>query len=89
MRGEVVSKLRKLLEKIRNNPKFVRFDELDKILLRYGFAKRQPSSGSSHYIYKLGTIRLTIPFKQPYIKAPYVEQALNALEGVIDDEKNA
>jgi hypothetical protein len=62
---------------------------LDKILLHYGFIKRQPSGGSSHYIYKLGAVRLTIPFKQPYIKEAYVEQALNVLEGVIDDEKNA
>lgn len=84
-----MSKLKKLLEKIRNNPRQVRFDEMDKILLHYGFTKRQPRSGSSHYTYKLGSVRLTIPFEQPHIKLSYVELALEALEGVIEnDEQN-
>lgn len=35
-----MSKLKKLFEKIKNNPKQVRFEELDKILMHYGFTKR-------------------------------------------------
>lgn len=82
-----MSKLKKLLEKINNNPRQVRFEELDKILLHYGFSKRQPRSGSSHYTYKLGKFRLTVPFKQPHIGAAYVELALEALKGVINDDE--
>ncbi|MFZ3132498.1 MAG: toxin HicA [Desulfosporosinus sp.] len=84
-----LSKLKKLLEKIKNNPRQVRFEELDKILLHYGFSKRQPSGGSSHYTYKLGESRLTVPFKKPHIGEAYVELALDALKGVIDDEQDA
>ncbi len=82
-----MSRLKKLVEKIRNNPKNVRFNELDKILLHYGFEKRQPRGGSSHFTYKLGTTRLTVPFKQPYIGVVYVELALEALEGVIENDE--
>ena len=85
-----MSKLKKLLVKIKNNPRQVRFEELDKILLHYGFSKRQPGGGSSHYTYRLGKFRLTVPFKQPHIGAAYVELALEVLKGVInDDEENA
>ena len=84
-----LSKLKKLLKRIKNNPRQVRFEELDKILLHYGFSKRQPSGGSSHYTYKLGESRLTVPFKKPYIGEASVELALNALKGVIDDQQDA
>jgi len=86
---EQLSRLKKLLEKIKNNPKQVRFEELDKILLHYGFAKRQPSCGSSHYTYKLKGFRLTVPFKKPHIGEAYVALAIDALKGVIDDEQDA
>lgn len=49
-----MSQLEKLLLRIKNNPKTVRFDELDKILKRLDFEVRQPKGGSSHYIYTKG-----------------------------------
>ena len=42
-----MSQLEKLLLRIKNNPKTVRFDELDKILKRLDFEVRQPKGGSS------------------------------------------
>jgi len=39
-----MGKLKKLLQKIKNNPKQVRFDELDKILTRAGFERRQQAA---------------------------------------------
>lgn len=74
-----MSQLLKLLERIKNNPKTVRFDELDKLLLRANFIKTQPRGGSSHYTYKKDGRRITIPFKQPYIKSEYVEQVIDAI----------
>jgi hypothetical protein len=76
----------KRLAKIRSNPKNVRFDDLDRVLHDYGFERRQPSSGSSHYFYFLGDKRLTIPMKRPFVKAIYVKQVLSILEE-IDDEQ--
>ena len=76
-----MSQLEKLLEKIKNNPKTVSFEDLDKILRRNGYEKRQPNSGSSHYIYrKKGKVPLTIPKKSPHVKEEYVRQVISALE---------
>ena len=82
-----MSKLEKLLQKIKNNPKQVRFEELDRILINEGFNKRQPGGGSSHYIYSKGRIRLTIPLRKPYILEAYVKLAIKALEGGIENEQ--
>ncbi|ACV64569.1 YcfA family protein [Desulfofarcimen acetoxidans DSM 771] len=81
-----MGKLEKLLKKIKNNPKAMRFEELDKILIRTGFNRRQPRKGSSHYIYSKGSKRLTVPFDEPHIKTIYVELAINLLKGEINND---
>lgn len=74
-----MSQLQKLLERIRNNPKTVRFEVLDRILTKNGFKKRQPRSGSSHYTYTKENRILTVPYKRPYVNEKYVELALEAI----------
>jgi len=60
-----MSQWEKLLARIHNNPKTVTFGELDAILQRAGYMRRQPRSGSSHYVYtKAGRI-LTVPKHSP------------------------
>ena len=81
-----MSKLEKLLKKIKNNPRAVRFEELDKILMRAGFSRRQSRKGSNHYIYSKGSKRLSVPFDEPHIKACYVELAIDLLKGEIDND---
>ncbi|MDF9406999.1 toxin HicA [Pelotomaculum isophthalicicum JI] len=81
-----MSKLEKLLQKIKNNPRQVRFEELDKILIRSDFKKRQPRKGSSHYTYTKGTTLVTVPYDQPHIDIAYVKLAIKALEGDMKDE---
>ena len=76
-----MGQLEKLLERIRNNPKTVRFEELDKILRRSGFERRQPGSGSSHYVYVKEQKKLAVPNHRPYIKVIYVERAIELLKG--------
>jgi len=76
-----MSKFDKLLQKIRNSPKQVRFEELDKILIRESFTRRQPRKGSSHYTYTKGSVRVTVPYNQPHIGEAYVKLAIKALEG--------
>lgn len=75
-----MAKFDKLLLKIRNNPQSVTFADLDKLLNAYGFARRQPRSGSSHYVYSFGRHRITVPFKRPFVKAVYVRQVLAILD---------
>ena len=75
-----MSQWEKLLERIRNNPKTVTFEELDKILVRSGYEKRQSGGGSSHYTFrKKGKLPLTIPKKSPYVKEEYVKLVIEAL----------
>ena len=75
-----MSQLEKLLLRIKNNPKTVRFDELDKILKRLDFEARQPKGSSSHYIYTKSNFILCIPKHNPYIKQVYVEKVIEFLE---------
>lgn len=76
-----MTKFDKLYAKIVRNPKNVNFDELDKLLRRYGFECRQPSKGSSHYNYYHPDLPelITIPYDRP-IKAVYVKEAIKALK---------
>ena len=75
-----MSKLEKLLERIKNNPKTVRFEELDKILTNAGYERAQPRGGSSHYTYrKVGRDAITIPYRRPYVAEVYVSKVLRAL----------
>ena len=88
-----MSKLEKLLEKIKNNPKAVRFEELDRILIAGGFVRRQPKGGSSHYVYQRDEKTICVPFRQPHILRIYVELAIELIgdcfgepEGESDEE---
>lgn len=71
-----MGKLQKLYEKVKNNPKAVRFEELQKLLCRAGCKERQPRSGSSHYTYTLNGNIITVPYDRPFIKRIYVEKAI-------------
>lgn len=81
-----MSKSEKFLEKIRNNPKAVPFDDLDKMLRSRGFVRRQPRSGSSHYYYTYGVLTLSVPHKRPYVGEIYVKQALALIEQTAEGE---
>lgn len=80
-----VSKREKRLQKIRNNPKHVSFKDLDLVLRDFGFTVSQRSRGSSHYVYMLNEIVLTVPKKQPFLKVVYVKKALLIIEGLNDE----
>ncbi len=75
-----MSKFDKLLNRIRHNPQSVTFEDLDKLLIAYGFVRRQPQSGSAHFTYSLRTHRITVPYRRPVLKAVYVKQVLLILD---------
>jgi hypothetical protein len=87
-----MTKLEKLLDRLRRNPGSGRFSELDRLLVDAGFTVRQPGGGSSHYIYSLGAQRLTIPRHRGLMPAHYVREAIAALgqvrELTDDDEQD-
>ena len=76
-----MSRMEKLLEKIRNNPKDVSYEDMDKLLRWAGFTRRTQRSGTSHFFYsKPGCpYPLTIPKKNP-LKEVYVKQAIQFID---------
>lgn len=69
----------KLWLRVKNNPKTVSFEEANKLLTKAGFTCRQPSGGSSHYIYKKDDRMVSVPKKQPYIHEEYIKQMIEVI----------
>lgn len=75
-----MSKWDKLILRICNISKDLRFDELRKVLESYGYVMSSPRSGSSHYTFrKQGCQPITIPKHEP-IKKTYVEMVKRIVE---------
>lgn len=73
----------KLLNKILSLDKNLRFDELRKVLEKYGYTMYAPRSGSSHYTFrKPGCSPITIPKHEP-IKKVYVELVRDVVESEV------
>lgn len=75
-----MSKWQKLLSRISNMSKDMRFSEIKKILESYGYVANNPSSGSSHWTFrKRGKPPITIPKDEP-IKLTYVKMVKDIIE---------
>lgn len=73
-----MSKYDKLLEKMKNNPTNISFEDLKKILEKEGY--QGINSGGSHWVFrKEGEESITIPYKRP-VKIIYVKKVLEILE---------
>lgn len=93
-----MSKTEKLYDKLckKPTPADIKFDEVDKLMISFGFERRQPSKGGSHYIYTHPKIDEcpSIPKKNP-VKRAYIKNAVKAIErlmeidreGVDDDQR--
>ena len=80
-----MTKLDKLINKILTVPKDMRFDEVKKVLINYGYKMEQPKGGSSHYIFrKAGCETITIP-KHDSVKWVYVKMVKEVVEGTSDE----
>jgi hypothetical protein len=77
----------KLLEKIRNNPRQVRFEDLDLLLKQYGFVCRQPRGGSSHYVYSCGPVVITIARHKPHVHSKAVRQVLEFVDQLLNERE--
>lgn len=84
-----MSKWDKLLMRISNLSKDIRFDELRKVMESYGYKMNVPRSGSSHYTFrKPGCQPITIPRHEP-IKKVYVEMVKEIVESEAMNNENA
>ncbi len=75
-----MTKREKRVKKLVSNPKNIRFEVLNGILLEHGFVCRQPKSGSSHYVYYKNNKQITVPYKRPFIKEVYVKRVTELIE---------
>jgi len=70
----------KLIKDILNNPKNVKFEDVDKLLKIFGYEVKQPRKGSSHFVYrKKGANPITVPYKRPFVKEIYIKQIIRIL----------
>lgn len=67
---------RKLLARVERNPRHVEFGELDQLLKRAGFERRQPRGGSSHYVYTKVDKSIVVPYRRPHVREHYVKDAI-------------
>ena len=80
-----MSQFEKLLQRIHDLSKVLRFDEVRKVLEAYGYTMTAPRSGSSHYTFrKPGCNPITIPKHEP-IKKVYVLLVKEAIESEVSD----
>ena len=80
-----MSQFEKLLQRIHDLSKELRFDEVRKVLEAYGYTMTAPRSGSSHYTFrKPGCNPITIPKHEP-IKKIYVLLVKEAIESEVSD----
>ena len=83
-----MSKWDKLIVRICNLSKDLRFDELKKVLESYGYVMNTPRSGSSHYTFrKQGCQPIAIPKHEP-IKKIYVEMVRQIVESEAEKDED-
>ena len=84
-----MSKWDKLIMRICNLSKDLRFNELRKVLESYGYEMNAPRGGSSHYTFrKQGCMPVTIPKHEP-IKKVYVEMVRQIVESEAKNHEDA
>lgn len=81
-----MSKWEKLLRKLGTISNDLTFEELRKILYSYGYVESQPRSGSSHYTFRKGKQKITIPRHKP-IGRIYIEMVRKLIKEEENNEK--
>ncbi len=84
-----MSQIDKLILRIKNIDKNLRFEELEKVLNHYGYYMKETSGGSSHATFrKPNKTPITIPRHNPINKA-YVILVKMVVESEDENEENA
>ena len=82
-----MSQFDKLIKRITSLDANMRLEELEKVLIAYGYEKRGPRSGSSHYTFrKNGEMPITIPKHTP-IKVAYIKKIKALIEREDEHER--
>jgi predicted RNA binding protein YcfA (HicA-like mRNA interferase family) len=82
-----MSKRDKLRRKLRNNPKGVQFNELETLLVRFGFSLVR--TNGSHHFFQLKTAEsesiFVVPMHRNHVKAAYVKAAIELLDDLFPE----
>ena len=88
MKGRIMSRFDKLLDRIKALDNNMRFDEIRKVLESFGYTMGAPAGGSSHRTFrKPGRPPITIPSHEP-IKRVYIIMVKEAIESEEQNEEN-
>ena len=79
-----MSRQDKRLEAMRRNPRQVLFDEMESVLVSYGFVVRKASG--SHRVYRCGSYVLTVARHGQFAHPQAVRDALRILDEIIDSD---
>ncbi|WP_033915813.1 type II toxin-antitoxin system HicA family toxin [Campylobacter sputorum] len=74
-----MSSIDKLIKKLENNPKNASFDDIKRILLKYGYVLDHVKG--SHHKFKKGSDSIVVPYHKP-IKDIYVLQILAKIKEI-------
>jgi hypothetical protein len=77
-----VDRVRRLASRVVATKNDCAFADLAALLLAQGFVQRQPGGGGSHYTFKRGSLRITVPRARP-VKRRYVEDVLALIEELL------
>ena len=78
-----MSRVEKLLRRVLGQPRDLRFEELEGILLRCGYV-RDRTRGSHAIFTKAGSPTLTLPIRSP-VKSYLIRQVLIAIEADLEN----
>lgn len=79
-----MSRRKKLLDKLRHNPKGVRFEELAKLLEWYGFELKRVQG--SHYSYKRGSRHIVVVRRAHHVHSEAVREVLGIIDEILEEE---
>ncbi|MBZ0320458.1 MAG: type II toxin-antitoxin system HicA family toxin [Anaerolineae bacterium] len=84
-----MSKKKKRLEKLRQNPKNVSFEELSQVLSDWGFVLKRTAGSHHQFEVEVGLNKysITIPFRRP-IKEYYVKEAVSIIDKIINETQD-
>ncbi len=79
-----MSQRAKLRERLRRNPKNVRFEEIDNLLIGYGFTQRS----KKHYVFTYGKYTITIRRDKHFIHRNAVIEVIEILDELFPHEND-
>lgn len=83
-----MTRIEKRFERILNNPKDIKWSELQTILKKFGLICEQPNSGSHWTVYdERSENNITVPVHNNRVKAIYVKKLIDLIKELREENK--